>query len=185
MRMAGFRWAYLLAAAAAFVATFPLVTGEGTWRRVVSAVGAATIAFLGVYGLAVLWGYLAYRRSGYRNPYWECACQAVTNTASVVLRWGLLTQDIGVLGLPTCMLTRPDGKTERLVIGIDRGASQYDSLGQHSVLANFQLSGDGDYKVRWYADPMGTGKPAELCRATFVVSDGKLQGAGPDFWALG
>jgi len=184
MRVATFRWTYLLAAAAAFVATFPLFSGEGTWRRIVSSTGSATIAFFGVEGLAFLVSYRAYRKSGYKNPFWESACRIV-GRAELRLRWTGLSQEISALGVVSCKLRRPGGAPiQHLGVGITRGGS-YDWDGQHSALTNFDLSGDGQYKVRWYADPLGNGHPLEVCRASYQVENGQLLGVGADGWAVG
>src|ERR1700691_6033779 len=131
VRLASARWAYLLAAVAAFFATLPLsLFGRGFWDHIVGSVGSATLAFFAVYGVAFLWSYWNYRRSGYKNPYWECACRYVTTTAEIQLRWGAaLTQDIGFLGPPVCALKRPDGRIEYLKASIDRGSATYASGG--------------------------------------------------------
>lgn len=176
MSLATLRGAYLLAAVSGVLASFALFHGVGAYPRIVNGVGSATIGVWGVYGLAILWRYLQYRRSGYGHDRWVPTCTIVEHQARVRLDWPSsgLSQDISQLGLVGYRVRRPDG-----VIGPLQRAQLWfggglDTGGEHAASGQFPVTDDGIYEIRWYSDPNDRKRQIEICRAYHTLRDGQV-----------
>jgi len=166
--------AVLVALAFGFVGAFVVLPGDAHWgARFAAAVGVATLATVGVWGLLVVVHAAVYRIKGFRDPVWEARWQLSSRT----YRSGLRTSGSGIslvckssppvhvsaLGHVEAVVRVPDGSLTRRS---KQGMAGHD----HALGFSIGSPAGGSCEVRWYVTTSRR-KRYEITRSTFVLTE--------------